>query len=77
VEKDSPLKGKTIRELNLREKTETLIIEIERNDESIINFSSDFVLLEGDTLLLAGEQERLDTFDGNILSTTRFEGFKD
>jgi CPA2 family monovalent cation:H+ antiporter-2 len=67
VEKDSPLKGKTIRELNLREKTETLIIEIERNDESIINFSSDFVLLEGDTLLLAGEQERLDTFDGNIL----------
>jgi CPA2 family monovalent cation:H+ antiporter-2 len=66
IEKDSPLTGKTIRELNLRKRTETLIVEVERNDESIINFSSDFALQEGDTLLLAGEQEKLDTFDENI-----------
>ncbi|MDR1525699.1 MAG: cation:proton antiporter [Tannerella sp.] len=66
IENGSSLTGKTIKELKLRERTETLIVEIERNDESIINFSSDFMLLEGDTLLLAGEQEKLDTFDENI-----------
>jgi CPA2 family monovalent cation:H+ antiporter-2 len=66
IEPGSPLAGKTIRELNLRKRTETLIVEIERNGESIINFPADFTLLEGDTLLLAGEQEKLDTFGENV-----------
>jgi CPA2 family monovalent cation:H+ antiporter-2 len=66
IENGSPLTGKTIKELKLRERTETLIVEIERNGKSIINFSSDFTLLEGDTLLLAGEQEKLDIFSENI-----------
>ncbi|MDR0742858.1 MAG: cation:proton antiporter, partial [Tannerella sp.] len=66
IENNSPLIGKSIKELKLREKTETLIIAIERDDESIINFSSDFVFHENDTLLLAGEQEKLDRFDENI-----------
>ncbi|MDR1381340.1 MAG: cation:proton antiporter [Tannerella sp.] len=65
IESGSPLTGKTIKELNLRERTETLVVGIERNDESIVNFSSDFIFQEGDTLLLAGEQEKLDTFDEN------------
>ena len=66
IENDSPLTGKSIKELKLREKTETLLIGIERDDESIIDFPSDFIFQEGDTLLLAGEQEKLDTFDENI-----------
>jgi CPA2 family monovalent cation:H+ antiporter-2 len=66
IENDSPLIGKSIKELKLREKTETLIIAIERDGESIINFSSDFIFYENDTLLLAGEQEKLDRFDENI-----------
>ncbi len=66
VEAGSRLIGKAIKDLRLREKTETLIICIERNDDSIVNFSADFILQEGDSLLLAGEQEKLDSFDKNI-----------
>jgi CPA2 family monovalent cation:H+ antiporter-2 len=66
IEKGASLAGKTIKELKLRERTETLIVGIERNNKSIVNFSSDFTLQEGDTLLLAGEQEKLDTFNENI-----------
>lgn len=66
IENGSSLIGKSIKELKLREKTETLIIGIERNEKSIVNFSSDFTFQEGDTLLLAGEQEKLDLFDENI-----------
>jgi CPA2 family monovalent cation:H+ antiporter-2 len=66
IETGSSLIGKTIEELKLRERTETLIVGIERNGGSIVNFSSDFTLREGDTLLLAGEQDRLDTFNENI-----------
>ena len=66
IEADSPLSGEAIKDLRINEKTETLIIGIERNEESIINFSADFVLNEGDILWLAGEQDKLDTFDQNI-----------
>ncbi|MDR0573360.1 MAG: cation:proton antiporter [Tannerella sp.] len=66
IETGSRLIGKTIKELRLREKTETLIISIERNNDSIINFSADFTFQEGDSLLLAGEQEKLDSFEKNI-----------
>jgi CPA2 family monovalent cation:H+ antiporter-2 len=67
IEGDSPLLGKTIRELRLREKTETYIVGIDRDGESIVSFSSDFTFLEGDTLLLAGEQEKLDGFELNCV----------
>jgi CPA2 family monovalent cation:H+ antiporter-2 len=63
IESHSPLIGKSIKALKLREKTETIIIAIERNDETIINIPPDFILCENDTLLLAGEQEKLDRFD--------------
>ncbi|MDR2918184.1 MAG: cation:proton antiporter [Tannerella sp.] len=66
IENDSPLIGKSIKESKIREKTETLIIGIERDNDSIINFSSDFVFQENDVLLLAGEMEKLNVFDKNI-----------
>ncbi|MDR1221639.1 MAG: cation:proton antiporter [Tannerella sp.] len=66
IEAGSPLAGKSVKELRLREKTETLLLAIERGNESIVNFSSDFIFRESDTLLLAGEQEKLDRFDKNI-----------
>jgi CPA2 family monovalent cation:H+ antiporter-2 len=66
IEAGSRLIGKTIKDLRLRKKTETMIISIERNNDSIVNFSADFILQEGDSLLLAGEQEKLDSFDKNI-----------
>lgn len=66
LEDESPLNGKSIKKLRISEKTETLILGIERGEESIVNFSADFVLKKGDILWLAGEQDKLDEFDQNI-----------
>jgi CPA2 family monovalent cation:H+ antiporter-2 len=66
IDQDSPMIGKTIAHLSVQEKTECIIICIDRNDESIINFPANLVLEEGDTLLLAGEREKLDTFKENM-----------
>ena len=66
IDNDSPMIGKTIAQLSVQEKTECIIICIDRNDESIINFPAHLVLEEGDTLLLAGERDKLDTFKENM-----------
>jgi CPA2 family monovalent cation:H+ antiporter-2 len=62
IDEESPMIGKTIAQLSVQEKTECIIICIDRNNESIINFSAHLVLEEGDTLLLAGEKDKLDAF---------------
>ena len=67
IEKDSHLIGKTLKEADTRNKTKTMIISIERDDESITEFSSDFIFLEGDILWIAGEEENLKSFDEKIL----------
>jgi CPA2 family monovalent cation:H+ antiporter-2 len=66
IDSDSPMKGKTIAQLSVQEKTECIIICIDRNNESIINFPANLALEEGDTLLLAGERDKLDTFKENM-----------
>jgi len=66
IDEESPLTGRTIAQLSVQEKTECMIICIDREDESIINFPANFMLQEGDTLLLAGEKEKLDTFKENM-----------
>lgn len=66
IDEDSPMIGKTIAQLSVQEKTECMIICIDRDDQSIINFPANFILNEGDTLLLAGEQEKLNTFKENM-----------
>lgn len=66
VETDSPLIGKSIMELNIQGNTECMVIEVERDKESIIDLSSGFKLEEGDTLLLAGESEKLHSFEENM-----------
>jgi len=68
IESDSPFVGKTIGDLRLREKTETLIVAIERDGKSIVDFHADFKFCVGDTLLIAGEQEKLDRFVENIIA---------
>ncbi|MDR1747338.1 MAG: cation:proton antiporter [Tannerella sp.] len=62
IESHSPLAGKTIRELNTRERAECMIIGIDRNGHSITNFSADFLLEKDDVLWLAGEKEYVDAF---------------
>lgn len=66
IEKDSPMIGKSLLDLNIREKTECLIIGIDRNDSSIINFDSDFIFNENDILWIAGEKDKLISFENNI-----------
>lgn len=66
LEKNSPIIGKSIMELNIQGKTECMVIEVERDKESIVDLSSGFKLKEGDTLLLAGESEKLHSFEENM-----------
>jgi len=66
IDDESPMIGKTIAQLSVQEKTECMIICIDRDDESIINFPANFILEEGDTLLLAGDREKLDMFKENM-----------
>ncbi|MDR1201389.1 MAG: cation:proton antiporter [Tannerellaceae bacterium] len=67
VEPGSPMINKTIQELNIQKKTECMIINIERDDHSMITVSPTCILKEGDTLLLAGEWEKLNSFEANLL----------
>ncbi|MDR1161209.1 MAG: cation:proton antiporter [Tannerellaceae bacterium] len=67
VEPGSPMINKTIQELNIQKKTECMIIHIERDDHSIIAISPTCILKEGDTLLLAGEWDKLNGFEANLL----------
>jgi CPA2 family monovalent cation:H+ antiporter-2 len=62
IEAGSPLAGKTIRELNTRERTECMIIGIDRNGHSITNFTADLRLEKDDVLWLAGEKDDVDVF---------------
>ncbi|MDR1814993.1 MAG: cation:proton antiporter [Tannerella sp.] len=62
VEADSPLLGKTVRELNTRERAECMIIGIDRNGHTMSNFTADLMLEKGDVLWLAGEKDDVDGF---------------
>ncbi|MDR1980087.1 MAG: cation:proton antiporter [Tannerellaceae bacterium] len=66
IESGSPMIGKSLHELDMQKKTECMIVGIERGDESYINVSPFHMLMEGDTLLLAGEKDKLMTFEKNL-----------
>jgi len=66
VEAGSPMIGHSIQELNIQEKTECMIINIERKDISLSHIPPSFTFEEGDLLLLAGETQKLDTFEENM-----------
>jgi CPA2 family monovalent cation:H+ antiporter-2 len=62
VEPDSPMIGRNVRELDIQNKTECMIINIERGEENLMRIPSTFTFQEGDTLLLAGEADKLRQF---------------
>lgn len=68
LEEGCSLIGKAVKDSSIREKTDTMIIGIDRNDESITDISANTVLEKGDILWLAGEQNKLDHFPQNINS---------
>jgi CPA2 family monovalent cation:H+ antiporter-2 len=69
IESRSPLAGKTLKEMNVQQKTECMIISVDRRTgAAYANIPTTFVFREGDTLLLAGEKEKLDAFETALLS---------
>lgn len=64
---DSHMIGKSIMELSIQEKTESMIIGIDKPNQTIISISPDYIFEEGDILLLAGEKDKLDTFEENLM----------
>ncbi|MDR1102687.1 MAG: cation:proton antiporter [Tannerella sp.] len=68
VEAHSPLAGKSLGETNLQQKTECMIISIDRAGTARANIPASFVFREGDTLLLAGEKTKLDAFEATLSS---------
>lgn len=66
IESESCLIGKSIIQAGIREKTECMIIGIDRDSQSLTNFNPTFVFEEGDVLWLAGETEKLASFEDNL-----------
>lgn len=62
VDEHTKLKGKTIRESGLREKTNGLIIGIERNNQRMLNPDSTTVFEWGDIIWLVGERSKIQKF---------------
>jgi CPA2 family monovalent cation:H+ antiporter-2 len=63
VEAGSPLAGRTIKELRVREKTGCMIISIDRHQQTISEVSASIALQQDDVLLLAGESRSLAGFE--------------
>ncbi len=74
VEACCALIGKSIRELDIQRKTECMIISIERKGETLTQITPSFTLQEGDTLLLAGEKEKLNIFEATISCSATRDG---
>lgn len=60
VSKDSPAVGKSLRELDLRQKTGATIIAIVREEKSFTSPSPEFAIREGDTLVLVASHQDMD-----------------
>ncbi len=59
--------GKSLKELAIRERTGVTVIAISRGGKSIVNPPPDFVIKEGDVLLVIGESEQVKKFERDIL----------
>lgn len=70
IEGGSPMIGKTIIELCIQEKTECMVISVDRKEITLVNIPIHFTFKEGDTILLAGDQDKLNAFEKNMGLTT-------
>lgn len=59
VDEHTRLKGKTIRGSGVREKTNGLVVGIERKNERILNPPSDFIFEWDDIVLIVGDREKI------------------
>jgi len=63
IPKESPAARKTIKELDIKNKTQCIIVGIDREGISLPRFSINTILLAGDVLWLAGEKDKLERFE--------------
>lgn len=66
IEEGSVMVNKSIIQLRVREQTECMVIGIDRGKESITNFSAGFVFHQNDIVWIAGEVDKLASFEANI-----------
>lgn len=71
VEENSRLRGRNIRQSNIREATNGIVIGIERNHERILNPESTTMMEWGDIVWLVGERKKIQTFLKNEDKHTR------
>ncbi|HYF70704.1 MAG TPA: cation:proton antiporter [Ohtaekwangia sp.] len=64
VDEHTQLKGKDIRSSGLRERTNGLVIGIERNNERILNPESTTVFEWGDIILIVGDKKKINELSG-------------
>lgn len=70
VEPGSEMIGKSIHQLEIREKTECMVIGIDRRGISLTSITPHLKFEEGDILWLAGEKDKLNAFEANIEHNT-------
>lgn len=59
INQSSPVFGQSIRSSGIREKTQGLVVGVERNGERLLNPASDFVFENGDIVWIVGNDKRI------------------
>ncbi len=59
IEEDSPLNGKEIKDSGIREKSDALIVGIERDSQHFLNPSSNTIFETNDIVWIVGERQKL------------------
>lgn len=73
VDEHTKLNGLNIRGSGLRERTNGLVVGIERGNERILNPDSSFIFQWGDIVWIVGERKRIKTLTGQEAPTARVQ----
>ncbi|HYG16404.1 MAG TPA: cation:proton antiporter [Bacteroidia bacterium] len=65
IDGDSPLQNQTVRESGIREKTDGLVVGVERKSERILNPESSFIFEFGDIIWIVGDPKKIQRFKEN------------
>ncbi|MFV0467476.1 MAG: cation:proton antiporter [Dysgonomonas sp.] len=66
VKKNSPIQEKSLKDLHIREKTECMVIAIDRDQHAIMDINGDTLFKIGDVVWIAGEKNKIEHFGENI-----------
>lgn len=63
LEKNSPIVNKPLKDSGIREKFNTLLLALRRNEDIILNPGPDEVLLPGDIMIVCGPADKLSNLE--------------